>query len=117
MASDVKNAVTKTGTGVNGADTHAFKDAVTEIAPGKSFADLSAPEQSKVLTRAQELTAARNGLSVASKAADFGDAADQVRAQAKSVYEKLDALTKDAEITFSDLQRARAFGIQQRRLR
>lgn len=106
VATDVKNAVTTMGTGVSGADTTAFQDAVREIAPGKSFADLSAPEQSKVLAHAQELKTARNGLSVASKAADFGDAADQVRAQAKPVYEKLDELTKDAEMSFSDLQRA-----------
>ncbi|MFL6437710.1 MAG: hypothetical protein ACJ71Q_09035 [Terriglobales bacterium] len=107
VATDVKNAATpKFANGNGGTDTQAFKDAVMEISPGKSFADLNGPEQSKVLARAQELKTARNGLSAASKATDFGDAADQVRAQAKPVYEKLDTLTKDQEMTFSDLQRA-----------
>lgn len=58
-------------------DTQAFKDEVAGIAPGKPFTDLSAPQQSKVLARAQELKTAHNGLSIASKAADFGDTADQ----------------------------------------
>jgi hypothetical protein len=40
------------------------------------------------------------------KAANLGDAAQVVRDQSKPVFEKLDALTKDQDMTFSDLQQA-----------
>src|SRR5581483_2785137 len=102
VATDVKNTAAQK----IGSDTGDFRQAVKELGNGKSFADLPTGEQSKILARAQELKTARNGLSAASKAADFGEAADQMRAQAKPIYEKLDELTKDQEMTFSDLQRA-----------
>jgi hypothetical protein len=40
-----------------------------------------------------------------SKAADLGDAADQIKAQSKPVFEKLDELTKNDEMKFSDWQK------------
>lgn len=46
-----------------------------------------------------------SGQALATEAKNLGERADQIRAQSKPVFEKLDALTKDDEMTFSDYQK------------
>jgi hypothetical protein len=97
VASDVQGAAARK----LASDTMDFQAAAKEIGGGKPFAELAPSDQSRVLLRAQELKLARNNLA---PAVDLGDAAEQVRSQAKPVFAKLDELTAGRDAKFSDIQ-------------
>jgi hypothetical protein len=105
-------------------DTQHFKTALNEIAPKQPtpteftfempneekagakpvpFADLSSADQSRVLARAQELKTVTNGK--LPPVSDLGEAAESVREQAKPTFQKLDELTADRDVKFSDYQK------------
>src|ERR1039458_8826236 len=46
-----------------------------------------------------------SGQTLAARAKDLGERAEQIKTQSKPVFEKLDELTKDNEMTFSDWQK------------